>query len=347
MKPAPSFADTTDRQLLLDLKRLAHAERQATAELIACLAEVDARRLYLGEGCSSLFTYCTQVLRLSEHAAYGRIEAARAVRRFPLVLELLMDGALTLTAVSLLRPHLTDANHADLLTAARHKSKRDVEQLVAAVQPKPDVPPCIRKLPSSGTAAAPATALSFGVSPDEIGAESRASRATAPSGRTARAVISPLGPERYRLQVTLSREGRDRLRRLQDLLRHRIPNGDPAAIIERALQVLLEDTEKQRLAAVNRPRPGVRRESASRYVPAAVRREVWTRDGGQCAFTGTEGRCTERASLELHHVVPYADGGATSAANLQLRCRAHNRYEAEHWEGLLFVDRATRRFDLL
>jgi hypothetical protein len=193
MKPAPSFADTTDRQLLLDLKRLAHAERQATAELIACLAEVDARRLYLGEGCSSLFTYCTQVLHLSEHAAYGRIEAARAVRRFPLVLEMLVAGALTLTAVSLLRPHLTDANHADLLTAARHKSKRDVEQLVAALQAKPDVAPCIRKLPSNGTAAAPATALSFDVSPDDIGAESRASRATAPWGPTPRAVISPLG----------------------------------------------------------------------------------------------------------------------------------------------------------
>jgi hypothetical protein len=72
------FGDLSDKQLLDAVRTLATRERQATAQLIACLAELDVRRLYLGEGCSSLFTYCTQVLQLSEHAAYGRIEAARA-----------------------------------------------------------------------------------------------------------------------------------------------------------------------------------------------------------------------------------------------------------------------------
>jgi 5-methylcytosine-specific restriction endonuclease McrA len=67
----------------------------------------------------------------------------------------------------------------------------------------------------------------------------------------------------------------------------------------------------------------------SRHVPAAVRREVWARDGGQCAFVGRDGRCPERARLEFHHVVAYADGGATNVSNLELRCRAHNQYEAE------------------
>src|SRR5438045_1839770 len=121
--------------------------REATARLIAALAEVDARRLYLGEGCSSLFTYCTQVLHLSEHAAYGRIEAARAVRRFPTILELLADGAIHLTAICLLAPHLTAENHRDLLAAAHHKTKRDVEQMVAALRPLPPVPSSVRKLP--------------------------------------------------------------------------------------------------------------------------------------------------------------------------------------------------------
>jgi hypothetical protein len=92
--------------------------------LIASLAEFDARRLYLGQGCSSLFTYCTQVLHLSEHAAYGRIEAARAARRFPVLLELLAGGALTVTAIGLLAPHLTVENHEHVLAAARHKTKR-------------------------------------------------------------------------------------------------------------------------------------------------------------------------------------------------------------------------------
>ncbi|HEU4890314.1 MAG TPA: hypothetical protein VFT47_02115 [Vicinamibacterales bacterium] len=70
-------AALSDVELIQHVKRLATNERQATAQLVAHLAEMDARRLYLGEGCSSLFTYCTQLLHLSEHAAYGRIEAAR------------------------------------------------------------------------------------------------------------------------------------------------------------------------------------------------------------------------------------------------------------------------------
>ena len=97
--------------------------------------ELDSRRLYLGEGCSSLFTYCTQVLHLSEHAAYGRIEAARAARRFPILLERLADGSMTLTTVVCCAAHLTPRITHDVLAAARHKSKREVEQLVASLRP--------------------------------------------------------------------------------------------------------------------------------------------------------------------------------------------------------------------
>jgi len=119
-------ADLSDAALIARVKTMAERERQTTAELIALLAELDARRLYLGAGCSSLFTYCTQVLHLSEHAAYGRIEAARAARRFPVILERLTDKILTLTAVCLLAPLLTAVNHLDLLNAARYGSVMEV-----------------------------------------------------------------------------------------------------------------------------------------------------------------------------------------------------------------------------
>jgi hypothetical protein len=68
------------------------------------LKEVVVRRLYLGEGYSSLFTYCTQALHLAEGAAYNRIEAARAARSYPVILDLLEQSAVTLTAVRLLAP---------------------------------------------------------------------------------------------------------------------------------------------------------------------------------------------------------------------------------------------------
>jgi hypothetical protein len=93
INPLDVAAALSDAELLASVKTLAANERNVTALLVAHLAEMDARRLYLGEGCSSLFTYCTQVLHLSEHAAYGRIEAARAARKCPALLEAIGSGA--------------------------------------------------------------------------------------------------------------------------------------------------------------------------------------------------------------------------------------------------------------
>jgi hypothetical protein len=274
----------SDRALLQETVTLAAGERGATVELIAALAEVDARRLYLGEGFSSLFMYCTHVLHLSEHAAYGRIEAARAARKFPHILELLAEGALTLTAVTLLAPHLTADNATHVLDAARFKTKREVEEVVAATRPQPDV---------------------------------------------VASVIAPIAPERYKVQLTVGRETHAKLRRAQDLLRHSIPTGDPAEIFDRALTLLVEHLEKQKYAATTKAHSAVTSPRSSRHIPATVRRKVWKRDGGQCAFMGSAGRCSERGFLEFHHVVPFAAGGAADVENIQLRCRSHNGFEAE------------------
>jgi len=116
----------SNEALRTKVKHLAGCEREVTVDLIAHLAELDERRLYLAEGCSSLFTYCTQVLHLSEHAAYGRIVAARASRKFPAILERLGDGSVNLTTVCLLCPHLTPENYREVLELAQHKLKREV-----------------------------------------------------------------------------------------------------------------------------------------------------------------------------------------------------------------------------
>ena len=140
MKTPYSLVHLTDEQLLLAVKTLARGERDATAQLIASLAELDARELYLAEGFPSLFAYCTQCLYLSEHAAYGRIAAAHTARKWPVILDLLAEGGTTLTTVSLLAPHLTTDNHLSLLEAARHRTRREVEAQVAALRPLPPVP---------------------------------------------------------------------------------------------------------------------------------------------------------------------------------------------------------------
>jgi hypothetical protein len=141
-------------------------------------------------------------------------------------------------------------------------------------------------------------------------------------------VVAPLSPTQYKLQVTLGADTIATLRRVQDLLRHTIPHADPAVVIDRALTRLLAHLERTKLGATGRPRATRPPALGSRHVPAAVRRAVWRRDGGRCAFVGEAGRCTERGGLEFHHIVPYAAGGEATIETIALRCRAHNRHEA-------------------
>ena len=331
-----TFTSFSNEDLHAEAQRLATDERLATAALVRCLVEVETRRLYLEVGCASLFVYCTRVLHLCEGAAYNRIEAARAGRKFPTVLERLEDGCVTLTAVRLLAPHLTTANHQQVLAAAAHKTKREVELLVASLAPKPDAATVIRKLPNVPALPVPRRPAFCDISTSATGepiTETLSAVAPAPLARPAPAVVVPLTPERYKLQVTISDETEAKLRALQGLLRHTIPSGDPAEIIDRALTLLLEDVERRRCGSAKRRRADGVTDEHSRNVPAAVRRAVWKRDGGRCAFVGSGGRCTERAFLEYHHVVPFAAGGTATVDNIQLRCRAHNAYEADLFFG--------------
>ena len=143
-----SLRRLSDDELVARLKSLAARERRATALLVAHLAELDTRDLHLRAGYPTLFVYCRDVLALSEHEAYNRMEVARTARRFPVVLDLLAEGAVNLTTVRLLGPHLTADNHARVLESARGKRKAEVEEIVARLAPRPDVPASVRKLPA-------------------------------------------------------------------------------------------------------------------------------------------------------------------------------------------------------
>ena len=151
----------------------------------------------------------------------------------PEILELLANGTITLTTVTLLGPHLTDENHHSLLEAARHKSRREVEQIVARLRPKPDIPASIRKLPEPTLAKSP-TAPPTETS-EVVEARPEYARPVAPARPP---IVAPLAPARYKMQFTVSDETYQTFRRAQDLLRHTIPNGDPAAIVDRALTML-------------------------------------------------------------------------------------------------------------
>lgn len=353
MKALGSFRTASDAKVAAEVIRLTVSERHCTSELIVVLEEFDRRQLFLPAGYRSLYAYCTEFLRLGEGAAYTRIEAARAARRFPVVLSKLADGSITLATIGLIARHLTAANHAALLEQVRHKSKRDVERIVAGLQPRPDAATIIRRvaLPKEPTSR-PGPAVSTGAG--ALGSCRTGENAplsfenvfgAAPAAP--RPVIAPLTPERFKLQITMDRETHDTLREIQDLIRHAVPSGDAAVIVARALKLLREQLLRQKAALVQRPRrhadPAERASAASaegddmpppsRGIPAAVRRAVWIRDGGRCAFVGAHGRCVARVQIEFHHVRPFAAGGACDRDNIELRCRAHNGYEARLFYG--------------
>jgi hypothetical protein len=317
-----TVAALSDDELVQRVKHLAACERRALGALIRSLVMFDARRLYLREGCSSLFTYCTQVLHLSEGSAYNRIETARAARRYPMVLDALERGDLTLTAVRLLAPHLTPANHDDVLAAARHRSKQGILELIASLNPRPAAATIIRRV-------TPQTLTSQSTHTIAVRQEDKTSLATVARPQPRAAAVTPLAPEHFKLQVTLTRATYEKLRRAQALARHAVPDGAVDSILDRALTLLIDHLERRRFARAASPQPGPYGVTQSgRYIPAAVRRAVWQRDEGRCAFVGRAGRCHETDFLEFHHVAPFAAGGPANADNIQLRCRAHNQYEA-------------------
>ncbi len=135
------------------------------------------------------------------------------------------------------------------------------------------------------------------------------------------------------MQFTASAELHDKLRRLAALMHSEVPNGDLAAIIERAVSEKLEKLEARRYALTQAPRKQLNdtdTSPASRHVPAAVRRAVRERDGNRCRYVDEQGRrCSARDRLEFHHRHPFGMGGDHSPGNLRLLCPSHNRYEAE------------------
>jgi len=338
-----------DDELLARLTDILNRSRRTEAELVAHLAEVDERKLYARAACPSMFAYCVEVLHLSEAEAYLRIAAARASREHPLLLEMLADGRLHLSGIGKLAPHLTQCNAALLLTHAAHKTKRQIEELIAAhVLPRRDVPGIVRKLPGRDVAQQAATissrapdhALSWGLSPASadrpVEARGMAESATAiqlrpgaVEGRV-QSVVEPLSAGRYKVQFTASAALKDKLRRLQALM-GRASGGDIAAVIEAAVTEKLERLEARRFALTAAPRkarsPTV---PTTRHIPADVRRAVYARDGSRCGYRDGEGRrCSERDRLEFHHRHPFALGGDHSPANVGLLCRAHNLLMAE------------------
>ena len=361
-----SLAALSNRELLKNTRNLTAKERGATVAVVAHLAEVESRKLHLAEGCESLYAYCTQVLRYSEYAAYGRMKAARLSRKFPVILEYLADGRLHLAGLLVLAPHLDAENCRELLESAVHRSKREIEALVAKRVPVKAPRMVVRALgvvsgaPGSGEGSgrgslavggpegeklkAPTVA---GVSVSEAGEGGSETAARGygascaalqlPPGEAPGNVLTTQPSALFRIHFTADQETVELLQKAQDLLAKSRPAATPEDIMKLALQKMVAELEKAKAEIGRKPKksPASGGYSNSRHIPAQVKRAVWSRDKACCAFLAPSGkRCGGTRYLEYHHVVPYAHGGPATVENIQLRCRAHNVYEEGVYEEL-------------
>lgn len=364
-----------DDELLTELAAVVRKRNAVNAELLAYLAELDERRLFLDLGFPSLFAYCVASLGLSEATAGRYIAVARVCEAHPEAFALVARGELHASALSLMKQFLTRENAAELFALCARQSARHVEVLLAARFPKPDVRDSIRRLPNPPSPTLNVESTTQRVCPERGVATAAASIASAaPTGPTALgghsglahhcpepkkpARIEPLATDRYGVHFTADGEFRELLERVRGLAGHRLPSGDLLTLVKRGLAAYERELVKERFAVGSKAR-GKRVASVEsarvapaqsakapkrRLIAAAVRRAVFARDDGQCTFVSADGRrCEARGFLELDHIRPLAKGGADSFENLRLLCKAHNLLAARRSFGRMYVRYAIGR----
>src|SRR5450432_4407817 len=349
-----------NEELVAALSVLVQRENDALSDLLAHLAELDERRLYLDLGFTSLFAYCTEALGFCKSSAGRRIAVARICGRYPEAFARVARGELQLSVLSLLGPHLNPENAAGLFEVWSRKSCEQVELLLAARFPKPDVRDAIRRLPTRSEARTPVGGWAVDAAPlaapaepsnrSQIGGETSEGQQALEAGPVRRPTpwpraLEPLSADRFAVRFTADAEFRELLEEVRALASHREPTGDLLSLVKRGLETYRRELQKERFGVGRKPhRIRIKRTEParrSRHIPAAVAREVYLRDDGCCTFCSEDGRrCGARRFLELDHITPWAARGETTVENLRLRCRAHNQHSARRYFGAELVQAA-------
>lgn len=322
-------------ELLVNAHELAKEGRRSLVELLKHLSVMDEKGTCEDAGYSNLYVYCTQALRLSEAEAYWRIHVAKAARIFPELYDLVEAGKLTLTAVVALTPHLTDGNKDRLFALAEGKGRRDIESIAASLHPQGERRDVAARYPARQ--ATVEWRPPHGPRPPDAAAP-ESGQTGLPTGKSepvgAFDKIEAVDGQRVRLHFDVGPETAKLLERAREVMRHKFPFASFEDIVREALKLLLDEKDPELRLKLQKEN-AQETLTGGRRIPNWVRRRVWARDHGRCAFVGEGGRrCEERSWLEYDHVVPYAKGGRSDdPANVRLLCRAHNQREAQRHFG--------------
>jgi hypothetical protein len=338
------------------LVEMLRREHHAMADFILELATFDQQKLWRELGHASLFVFLRRELGLSAGAAQYRKTAVELVQRHPEVEDALRSGKLCLSSVIELAKVLTPENVAEVLPRFFGLSSRDAAAVAVSIRPVEHPPEREIVMPIRSTANggnthrddAAALPLLDGVRAPEVPvleavtpAVSVAPAARAGTATEARPSVEPLDADRARLHITVSRRLLAKLDAAKAALSHSHPGASSEEVLEAALDLLLA-TRAKRKGLVERPRKAAAPVN-SETIPAAVKREVWTRGGGRCEWPiDSGGVCGSTLRLELDHITPRALGGPSTADNLRIACRFHNLLAARQAFGDEWMNGFTR-----
>jgi len=297
----PLLHELTDAELLARVDSVAVSSRTMLANLLRFLLEVERRDLHLKEACSSLAEFCRRKLQLTPSEGRRRARVVRVAKSFPIVIDLIASGDLSLSSIERVAKRLTKENHRELLSAITNKTQDEVTDVLARRFPNPDVSTNVRH-----------------------------HQTVKPTHR------QRLSGESYRVGLTMSREMMAKLERATRRLSHRNPTLDFVTTLEWALDELLAKLDKEVLGKADAPRP--EKPTKDNRLSRAGRRTAYERDGEQCSYTSVDGtRCDGTSFLEVDHVEPKGRGGSGDSTNTRILCRAHNQFLARETYGSAFV----------
>lgn len=287
-----TFRSLSTPDLLQKTSDLAARERELTLAVIEHLREVLRRRAFVEAGYSSLWDYVTQGLKYSSGSAKRRIDALHALREHPELKEAVGEGTLSLSTLSQVQSFVRQR--------PEKISKAERLELFQSMSGK-----STRDVERSLAVLAP-----------EASAPERAR------------VVSETQVE---LKFTVSVELMEKLKRLQGLCAHKLRNPTSyAELLELLADVGLKELDPGKEPTRARESSAPNEAAHKRYVPAAIRREVWRKAGSQCTHQDkkTGQRCASRFALQVEHIQPFAKNGASDPDNLTLLCRQHNLHRA-------------------
>jgi len=339
-----SFSHLSGSQVLEGYFRAKASKRASDALLLAYLADIDARRLFVEASHPSMYSFVAAEFDFTDDLVKKRIRAARAAHEYPQVLPMLSDGRLSQSTLLLLVPHLHHGNVDDLLSCAADKTRSELERILAARFPTSEMMSWTMGASSSEHSTSTEQNCQTVGAPGPLESQSLPHLPSQPvthlpmtSPAQPRTRVTPIAANAHGVQFMMDDDSHEDLEYLRAALGHEAPT--VAHVFARALKSLRREVDKRRSAATDRPqRPRPQVSANPRHIANHVRREVWKRDEGQCAFHSTDGRrCTARGGLELDHIVPVARGGRSTVDNLRLLCWAHNQFVAERELGATFM----------